>query len=84
VKDERGLFTADPKKDPGADFIPEIEVSDLLALNLEDLAVERAMLQALQRSRSVHEVLLVNGRQPGNVTRALAGENPGTRIYRSP
>ncbi len=82
VKDERGLFTADPKKDAEADFIPEIEVNELLALDLEDLAVERAMLRALARARSVREVLLVNGREPGNLTRALAGENPGTRIYR--
>ena len=82
VKDERGLFAADPKKDPQADFIPEIEVKELLALDLEDLAVERAMLRALARARSVREVLLVNGREPGNLTRALAGENPGTRIYR--
>ncbi len=82
VKDERGLFTADPKKDPKADFIPEIEVHELLALDLEDLAVERAMLDALARSKSVREVLLVNGREPGNLTRALAGENAGTRIYR--
>ena len=82
VKDERGLFTADPKKDAEAQFIPEIEVSELLALDLEDLAVERAMLLALERARSVREVLLVNGREPGSLTRALAGENPGTRIYR--
>ncbi len=81
VKDERGLFTADPKKDPKADFIPEIEVHELLDLDLEDLAVERAMLQAMTRARSVREVLLVNGREPGSLTRALAGENPGTRIY---
>jgi molybdenum storage protein len=84
VKDERGLFTADPKKEPAANFIPEIEVNELLALDLEDLAVERAMLLALARACSVREVLLVNGRQPGSVTRALAGENPGTRIYRNP
>jgi len=83
VKDERGLFTADPKKDLTARFIPEIEVNDLLALDLADLAVERAMLRALTRARSVREVLLVNGREPGSLTRALAGENPGTRIYRS-
>ncbi len=82
VKDERGLFTADPKKDPSADFIPEIEVNDLLALDLEDLAVERAMLRALARARSVREVFLINGLQPGNLARALADENPGTRIYR--
>jgi molybdenum storage protein len=82
VKDERGLFTADPKTDVTARFIPEIEIEDLLALDLTDLAVERAMLQALTRARSVREVLLVNGREPGSLTRALAGENPGTRIYR--
>ncbi len=82
VKDERGLFTADPKKDPKADFIPEIEVNDLLALDLADLAIERAMLQALAHARSVREVFIINGREPGNLTRALAGENPGTRIYR--
>jgi molybdenum storage protein len=82
VKDERGLFTADPKKDPAADFIPEIEVNDLIRLDLADLAVERAMLQALAYARSVREVFIVNGREPGSLTRALAGENPGTRIYR--
>jgi molybdenum storage protein len=83
VKDERGLFGADPKKEPGADFIGEIEVNELLALDLADLAVERAMLRALARARSVREVLLVNGREPGSLSRALAGENPGTRIYRA-
>jgi len=82
VKDERGLFTADPKKDLTARFIAEIEVNELLALDLADLAVERTMIDALARARSVREVLLVNGREPGSLTRALAGENPGTRIYR--
>jgi molybdenum storage protein len=82
VKDERGLFTADPKKEPAADFIPEIEVHDLLAMDLADLAVERAMLRALARASSVREVLIVNGRQPGSLAEALAGGNPGTRIYR--
>jgi len=82
VKDERGLYTADPKKEPEAEFIAEISVSELIAMDLADLAVERSMLEAMQRARSVTEVVLVNGRQPGNLTRALAGENPGTRIYR--
>jgi molybdenum storage protein len=83
VKDERGLFTADPKKSPDADFIPEIEVDELLAMDLADLAVERAMLHALANARSVREVFIVNGREPGNLTKALEGENPGTRIYRA-
>jgi molybdenum storage protein len=81
VKDERGLFTADPKKDPQAEFIPEVEVKELLRMDLADLAVERAMLRELAHARSVHEVLIVNGRETGSLTRALAGENPGTRIY---
>jgi molybdenum storage protein len=84
VKDERGLYAADPKKDPSAEFIPEIEVHELLERDLADLAVERAMLRALARARSVREVLIVNGRESGNLTRALAGENPGTRIYSDP
>jgi molybdenum storage protein len=83
VKDEPGLFTADPKKEPDARFLPEIALDDLLALDLDDLPVERAMLHAMASARSVHEVLLVNGREPGHLTRALAGENPGTRIYRT-
>jgi molybdenum storage protein len=82
VKDEAGLMTADPKKDPTARLIPEIEVKDLLEMDLDDLPVERAMLQALAQSRSVHEVLIINGRVSGSLSKALAGENPGTRIYK--
>lgn len=82
VKDEPGLMSADPKKNPQAEFIPEIEVEDLEAMDLDDLPVERTMLNALAHSRSVREVLIVNGREPGSLTRALNGENPGTRIYK--
>jgi molybdenum storage protein len=81
IKDERGLYTADPKKDPTASFIPEIEVNELLALDLGDLAVERSMLEILRDARSLREVFIVNGLEPGNVTRVLAGEHIGTRIY---
>jgi molybdenum storage protein len=76
-------MTADPKKDPKAEFIPEIEVGKLQTMDLDDLPVERAMLENLVQARSVNEVLLVNGRQRGDLTRALNGENPGTRIYRA-
>ncbi len=82
VKDERGLYTDDPKRNPEVTFIPEVEVGKLMALDLPDLPVERAMLAALAKARSVQEVLLVNGREPGALAAALRGENPGTRIYR--
>jgi len=82
VKDERGLFTADPKKGSGGDFIAEVGVLELLEMDLDDLPVERSMLRALVSARNVREVFLVNGREPGSLSRALEGENPGTRIYR--
>lgn len=83
VKDERGLYTADPKKDPKAEFIHEIEVNELIEMDLPDLIVERAMLRALAHAQAVREVLIVDGLKPGNLGRALEGPNPGTRIYRS-
>jgi hypothetical protein len=32
--DERGPFTADPKKEPDVTFIPRISVEDLMAMDL--------------------------------------------------
>ena len=82
VKDEKGLYTDDPKRNPDAEFIGEIEVGALLERDLPDLPVERTLLEALAHAKSVREVLLVNGRERGALTAALQGENPGTRIYR--
>ncbi len=82
IKDERGLYTADPKKDPEAEFIPEIEVGELIERDLNDLAVERSMLEILRNARSLREVFIVNGLERGNITRALEGEHVGTRIYK--
>jgi molybdenum storage protein len=82
VKDERGLYTDDPKRSPDAEFIDEIEVGELLERDLPDLPIERTLLEALAHAKSVREVLIVNGRERGALTAALQGENPGTRIYR--
>jgi molybdenum storage protein len=81
IKDERGLYTTDPKKDPAAEFIPEIEVNELLRQDLADLAIERSMLEILRDARSLREVFIINGLERGNITRAMAGEHVGTRIY---
>ena len=81
IKDEQGLYTADPKKDPTAKFMPKVEVNELLAMDLEDLAIERSMLDILKDARSLREVFIVNGLERGNITRAFNGEHVGTRIY---
>ncbi|MGE5373793.1 MAG: uridine kinase [Bacteroidota bacterium] len=83
IKDEQGLYTADPKKDPNATFIPEIELDELESMDLNDLAVERTMLESLRTARTVREVYIVNGLVRNNIRRALDGENSGTRIYKS-
>src|ERR1700758_3464185 len=83
VKDEDGLHTADPKKDPAARYISRISVKELLALDLEDLIVERAVLEFLARARNVHEIQFVNGLKPGQLTAALNGEPVGTVIYKN-
>jgi molybdenum storage protein len=83
VKDEDGLYTADPKKDSKCEFIPRISVEELLALDLDDLIVERAVLDFLARARNIKEIQFVNGLKPGQLTAALNGEPVGTTIYRN-
>jgi len=83
VKDEDGLYAADPKKHPSAEFIPRISVHDLLARDLEDLIVERAVLEFMARARHVREIQFINGLKPGQLTAALNGEPVGTIIYRN-
>ena len=83
VKDEDGLFTADPKKDPKSEFIPRISVQELLARDLDDLIVERAVLEFLARARNLKEIQFINGLKRGQLTAALNGEPVGTIIYRN-
>ena len=81
VKDEKGLFTDDPKKNPRAKFIPRISVDELLARDLNDLVVERTVLENMRRAVQVREIQVINGLVPGNLTRALNGEHVGTVIH---
>lgn len=83
VKDEDGLYTADPKKDPSCEHIPRITLQDLLALDLNDLIVERAVLELMLHAHNIHEIQFVNGLKPGQLTAALNGEPVGTIIYRA-
>lgn len=81
VKDEDGLFTADPKKDRTATHIPRISVQDLLARDLDDLIVERAVLDMMLNARHIREIQFVNGLKPGQLSAALNGEPVGTVIF---
>jgi len=82
VKDENGLYTDDPKKNPDAEFIPKIGAQDLIDMDQDDLVIERPCLDIIQNSEVIDQVQIINGMIPGNLTRALNGEHVGSIIYR--
>jgi len=82
VKDEAGLYTDDPKKDPGATFIPKVSAGELIAMDLPDLVIERPCLEILRKSEVLKSIQVFDGTKEGNITRALAGEHVGTVITR--
>ena len=80
LKDVDGLYTADPKNDPDAEFIAEIRAAELIARKLPTLPIEPVVLELLTRAKLVTRIQIVNGLVPGNLTRALKGERVGTVI----
>jgi molybdenum storage protein len=82
IKDEKGLYTDDPKKNPRAEFIPEIGAKTLMGMDLEDLAIERPCLEILQNSVVIDRIQIINGLEPGNIGRALKGEHVGSLIFK--
>ncbi|WP_226363436.1 amino acid kinase family protein [Pseudonocardia abyssalis] len=80
VKDEDGLYTANPKTDSSATLIERITVDELIERDLPDLVVERPVLELMRRARFVRQIQVINGLKPGLITRALQGEHVGTII----
>jgi molybdenum storage protein len=80
VKDEDGLYTADPKKDRNARFIPKITVEELEQLDLVDVVLERTVFELMKTAKHRRSVQVINGLKKGNLTRALNGEPVGTII----
>jgi molybdenum storage protein len=81
IKDENGLYSEDPKKNPDAKFIAEIGAQELLDSGQDDLVIERPCLEIIQNSEVLEKIQVVNGLVPGNITKALNGEHVGTYIY---
>jgi molybdenum storage protein len=80
LKDVDGIYTADPKRNSSARFLPEVSAAELLTSMPETLPIEPILLELLTRAKSVKSVRLANGLVPGNLTRALAGRPVGTLI----
>ncbi len=86
LKDEKGLYSADPKKADNPDaltYYDRIAVSELLALDLDDLVVERPVLTFLKNAKCLKEFQIIDAlRHPEHIHAALRGEHVGTIVYK--
>src|SRR5436305_13420787 len=64
VKDVDGLYTADPKKDKNAKFIPRATLAELREMDLQDVVVERAVFDFMTNAQSRRSIQVINGLVP--------------------
>jgi len=81
AKNVDGLYDKHPLKYPDAELIPEITASELIEMDMEDLVLERKLLEIMLESRNLPCIQIVNGHKKGMITRAVIGENVGTIIW---
>jgi uridylate kinase len=72
----KGIYTADPAKEPDAEFIPELSYQDMLS---RDLRVMDAAAVSLCRDNGLPLVVL-NINERGALAAALRGEKRGTLV----
>jgi molybdenum storage protein len=79
-KNVDGLYTKDPLKNPDAELIKDITARELITMDLEDLVLEPMVIYLLENAVHIHEVRIINCHVPGNIEKAIKGENVGTII----
>jgi uridylate kinase len=72
-----GIYSADPVKEPDAQFIPDISFADVMA---RDLKVMDAAAISLCRENLI-PIVVLNLQEPGLVARAIRGERVGTLVH---
>ncbi len=83
VKDVDGVYTCDPATaaEGEAELIPRISASELLAMDIPTLPIDRIVLELMVHAKHQKEIQIVNGLTRGNITKALRGEHVGTIVY---
>jgi uridylate kinase len=71
-----GVYTGDPKKDPGARFIPELSFQDAI---VNGYAVMDANAFGLCKDNRL-PIVVFNISRPGSIARVLSGERVGTIV----
>ena len=80
LKNVDGLFTENPFVNPDAELITKITAEELLSLEMDDMVLERKVVELLMHAKNIREIRIINGHTRGTLERALKGENPGTII----
>jgi molybdenum storage protein len=80
VKDEDGLYDRDPKKHPGAKKYDKIALDALLANPPTENILDEELYRTWAEAKNLQRVVIVNGLKPGQLTKALDGEDVGTVI----
>jgi len=80
MKNVDGLYIENPFVNSDADLIREITAEELLEKDMEDMVLERRVVELLRISKNIKAVKIINGHKPGYLTRTLNGENVGTVI----
>ncbi|EFL50633.1 aspartate/glutamate/uridylate kinase [Solidesulfovibrio fructosivorans JJ]] len=86
LKDEKGLYSGDPKKAKDGEkleYYGRLTVDELIALDLDDLIVERPVLRFLKHAKCIKRFQIIDAlRHPEHILAALDGEQVGTVIYK--
>lgn len=80
VKDEDGLYTKDPKHHKDAKLIPKITLAELVANMPTENILDEELYRTWSEAQNLKRIVIVNGLKPGQLTRALDGEDVGTVI----
>jgi uridylate kinase len=72
-----GVYTADPMRDPNAQFLPELTFTD--AINRQLNVMDTAALSLCRENRI--PIIVLNLQQPGAVGQAIRGEPVGTLVH---
>src|SRR3954453_8104049 len=83
VKDEDGLYDKDPKKHPDARRFGKLTLAELLPQLPDENILDRELFHAWSTAKNLERISIINGLVPGQLTRALHGEDVGTVIVKA-
>jgi glutamate 5-kinase len=89
LSDVDGLYTSDPRSDPSAELVPEVQ--DIAELRCYEIGMSGShigsggmrskVLCAEMATSAGIPVVICNGTEPGMLLRAVGGESVGTRFH---